>query len=77
MLEELLEPERRRCRSPHERISIIKETLQLGVTVSHVARLQGVNVNQTSLGESSTRKVASPQSWLRRCFSRLRTGGDG
>jgi len=46
MLEELLGLERRRCRSPQEKISIVQETLQPGMTVSHVARLHGVNANQ-------------------------------
>ena len=46
MIEELLGPERRRRRSPQEKISIVQETLQPGMTVSHVARLHGVNANQ-------------------------------
>lgn len=46
MIEELLGPERRRRRSPQEKIAIVQETLQPGMTVSHVARLHGVNANQ-------------------------------
>jgi len=46
MIEELLGTERRRRRSPQEKISIVQETLQPGMTVSHVARLHGVNANQ-------------------------------
>ncbi len=46
MIEELLGPERSRHRSPQEKISIVQETLQPGITVSHVARLHGVNANQ-------------------------------
>ncbi len=64
MIEELLGPERRRRRSPQEKIAIVQETLQPGMTVSHVARLHGVNANQTSPGESSTKAVVSPRSWL-------------
>lgn len=45
MIEELLGPQRRR-RSPQEKIAIVQETLQPGMTVSHVARLHGVNANQ-------------------------------
>lgn len=40
MIEELLDPERRRRRSPQEKIAIVQETLQPGMTFSHVARLQ-------------------------------------
>ena len=46
MIEELIGPERRRRRSPQEKIAIVQETLQPGMTVSHVARLHGVNANQ-------------------------------
>lgn len=46
MIEELLGLERRRRRSPQEKIAIVQETLQPGMTVSHVARLHGVNANQ-------------------------------
>ena len=46
MFEELIGPERRRRRSPQEKIAIVQETLQPGMTVSHVARLHGVNANQ-------------------------------
>ena len=63
MIEQLLGPERRRRRSPQEKIAIVQETLQPGMTVSHVARLHGVNANQIF-------------AW-RRCCSRLRTCGGG
>lgn len=46
MIEELLGPERRRRRSPQEKIAIVQETLQPGMTVSHVARLHGLSANQ-------------------------------
>ncbi|CAI2044338.1 IS2 repressor TnpA [Serratia marcescens] len=46
MIEELLGPERRRRRSPQERIAIVQEMLLPGMTVSHVARLHGVYANQ-------------------------------
>lgn len=46
MIDELLGPERRRRRSLQEKIAIVQETLQPGMTVSHVARLHGVNANQ-------------------------------
>lgn len=46
MVEELLGPERRRHRFPQKKIAIVQETLQPGMTVSHVARLHGVNANQ-------------------------------
>ena len=46
MIEEFLGPERRRRRTPQEKISIVQETLQPGMTVSHVARLHGLSANQ-------------------------------
>lgn len=47
MIEELLGPEHRKRRSPQEKVAIVQETLQLDMTVSHVARrLHGVDANQ-------------------------------
>lgn len=46
MSEALLGPEHCRRHSPQEEIAIVQETLQPGMTVSHVARLHGVNANQ-------------------------------
>lgn len=45
MIEESLRPERRRRRSPQERITIVQEMLLPGMRVSHVARLHGVYAN--------------------------------
>lgn len=45
MVEVLTGPERRR-RTPQEKIDIIQQTMQLGMSVSHVARLYGINANQ-------------------------------
>ena len=39
-------PERRRRRTPQEKIAIIQKTMEPGMTVSHVARLHGINANQ-------------------------------
>ncbi len=39
-------PERRRRRTPQEKIAIIQQTMEPGMTVSHVARLHGINANQ-------------------------------
>ncbi|NJD86227.1 hypothetical protein EWM60_18195 [Candidatus Erwinia dacicola] len=46
MIEILSGPERRRRRTPQEKIAIVQQTLKPGMTVSHVARLHGVNANQ-------------------------------
>ena len=46
MVEVLSGPERRRRRTPQEKIAIIQQTMELGMTVSHVARLHGINANQ-------------------------------
>ncbi|EMF0811874.1 TPA: transposase, partial [Escherichia coli] len=35
-------PERRRRRTPQEKIAIIQQTMEPGMTVSHVARLHGI-----------------------------------
>ncbi|SAL02492.1 transposase [Caballeronia pedi] len=42
----LTEPERRRRRTPQEKIAIVQETLEPGASVSGVARRHGVNANQ-------------------------------
>lgn len=42
----LTEPERRRRRTPQERIAIVQETFQPGSSVSLVARRHNVNANQ-------------------------------
>lgn len=44
MVEVLSGPERRR--TPQEKIAIIQQTMEPGMTVSHVARLHGINANQ-------------------------------
>lgn len=46
MVEVLTGPERRRRRTPQEKINIIQHTMQPGMSVSHVARLYGINANQ-------------------------------
>ncbi|EKE9144858.1 IS3 family transposase [Escherichia coli] len=46
MIESLSGPERRRRRTPQEKIAIVQQTMEPGMTVSHVARLNGVNANQ-------------------------------
>lgn len=46
MVEVLSGPERRRCRTPQEKITIIQQIMEPGMTVSHVARLHGINANQ-------------------------------
>ncbi len=46
MVEVLSGPERRRRRAPQEKIAIIQQTMEPGMTVSHVARLHGINANQ-------------------------------
>ncbi|SPK77651.1 transposase (plasmid) [Cupriavidus taiwanensis] len=46
--EALSEPERRRRRSVHEKLAIVQETLEPGVTVLEVARRHEVNPNQVS-----------------------------
>ncbi|AYR24479.1 IS3 family transposase [Herbaspirillum rubrisubalbicans] len=45
-IEILTEPERRRRRTPQEKIAIVQETLAPGASVSAVARRHGVNANQ-------------------------------
>ncbi len=45
-IEILTEPERRRRRTPQEKIAIVQETLAPGASVSGVARRHGVNANQ-------------------------------
>ncbi|MCX4107611.1 IS3 family transposase [Aeromonas caviae] len=46
MVEVLTGAERRRRRTPQEKISIVQQTFEPGMTVSHVARLHDVNANQ-------------------------------
>lgn len=46
MIEVLSGPERRRRRTPQEKIAIVQQTMEPCMTVSHVARLHGVNANQ-------------------------------
>lgn len=46
MVEVLSGPERRRRRTAQEKIAIIQQTMEPGMTVSHVARLHGINANQ-------------------------------
>ncbi|MEC5342575.1 cation:dicarboxylase symporter family transporter [Brenneria populi] len=43
MVEVLSGPERRLRRTPQEKIAIIQQTMEPGMTVSHVARLHGIN----------------------------------
>lgn len=44
MVEVLSGSERRR--TPQEKIAIIQQTMEPGITVSHVAPLHGINANQ-------------------------------
>jgi len=44
--EVLTEPERRRRRTPQEKLAIVQETFEAGKSVSLVARQYGVNANQ-------------------------------
>lgn len=46
MIEVLSGPERRRRRTAQEKIAIVQQTMEPGMTVSHVARLHGLNANQ-------------------------------
>ncbi len=46
IVEVLSGPERRRRRTLQEKIAIIQQTMGPGMTVSHVARLLGINSNQ-------------------------------
>ncbi len=46
MVEVLSGSERRRRRTPQEKISIIQQTIEPGMSVSHVARRHGINANQ-------------------------------
>lgn len=46
MVEVLAGPERRRRRTQQEKIAIIQQTMDPGMTVSHVVRLHGINANQ-------------------------------
>lgn len=39
-------PKRRRRRTPKEKIAIIQQIMEPDMTVSHVARLHGINANQ-------------------------------
>ena len=42
----LLGQEVRKRKTPQEKIAIIQQTMEPGMTVSHVARLHGINANQ-------------------------------
>ena len=44
--EVLYGPERRRRRTPAEKLAIIAETMEAGMSVSHVARRDGIVPNQ-------------------------------
>ena len=46
MVEVLSGPERHRRCTPHKKIAIIQQTMESGITVSHVARPHGINANQ-------------------------------
>ena len=46
MAEVLTGAERRRRRTPQEKITMVQQTFEPGMTVSHVARLHDVNANQ-------------------------------
>lgn len=46
MVEVLSGPERRWRRTPQEKIAITQQIMEPGMTVSHVARLHGINANQ-------------------------------
>ncbi|HCL5274368.1 TPA: IS3 family transposase [Salmonella enterica] len=46
MVEVLTGVERRKRRTPQEKIAIVQQSMEPGMTVSHVARLHGVNANQ-------------------------------
>ena len=75
MAEVLTGAERRRRRTPQEKITMVQQTFEPGMTVSHVARLHDVNANQLFNGANNSRKALSrrsppvrmlfqPQSWL-------------
>lgn len=49
MVELLSGPERRRRRTPQEKIAIIQQTMEPGMTVSHVARQHSVAASQLFL----------------------------
>jgi integrase len=46
MVEFLSGPKRRLGRTPQEKITIIQQTMELGMTVTHVVCLHGINANQ-------------------------------
>lgn len=49
MVEVLIGAERRKRRTPQEKIAIVQQSLEPGMTVSHVARLHNLNANQVFL----------------------------
>lgn len=53
MVEVLSGPERRRRRTLQEKIAIIQQTMEPGMTMSHVARLHGINTSKISNGAGS------------------------
>ncbi|ECB7261394.1 hypothetical protein E1D10_24060, partial [Salmonella enterica subsp. enterica serovar Brancaster] len=60
MVEVLSGPERRRRRTPQEKIAIIQQTMEPGMTVSHVARLHGINANQIFKGTVAKLAMRQP-----------------
>lgn len=75
MVEVLTGAERRRRRTPQEKITIVQQTFEPGMTVSHVARLHDVNANQlfkwrkqfqegSLTAISAGEELFQPQSWL-------------
>ena len=50
--------ERRRRRTPQEKIAIVQQTFEPGMTVSHVARLHDVNANQLFKWRKQFKKVS-------------------
>lgn len=57
---EVLGPEKRRRRTVQEKIAIVQQSLEPGMTVSLVARQHGVAASQLFLWRKRIRKAVSP-----------------
>lgn len=59
----LLGQEVRKRKTPQEKIAIIQHTMEPGMSVSHVARLYGIQPSLLFKWKSNIRKPASPPLW--------------
>ena len=55
---EILGPERRTRRSPQEKMAIVQQSFESGMSVSMIDRQHGVAVSQLSFGVNSIKKEA-------------------